>query len=468
MSENLPDQDAQPVAEAEPGPTLSRLARGPVPSSLGLTYRPYWWEAAPPRHASEPAPARADVVIVGSGFTGLSAALTLLRQGRSAVVLERGVPGFGASTRNGGQVGSGNQKFRVERLIALRGRKKAEAMLREGVRMLDYIEHLVTSEKIDCHFTRCGRFRAAIRPEHYEAMARDMDDLRNVADVESFMVPRSEQHTEIGSDAFFGGSVLPSDASVHPALYHSGLIRRIEEAGGQVIGHAAAEAISQDGAGFSIRTARGTIACRNVIVATNGYTDGLVPELSRRIVPIGSGLIATAEIPQETLSRLLPKSRVYGNTNRVFYYFRAAPDSRRLLWGGRIGRVAGNTSPLAFRHLARDLLSVFPDLGDVPVSHAWDGMIGYTYDEVPHLGRTAAGVHYALGYCGTGVSRATYFGHKIALQVLGNADGRTTFDDIAFPSFPLHPIAKRAVPVVETWYRLRDAADAPLSKRRDR
>lgn len=442
----------------EKSPSARDLAHGQLTSSAGLTYRPYWWDAAPRLQSSSPLPKQADVVIVGSGFTGLSAALTLLRHGRSAVVIERGVPGYGASTRNGGQIGSGNQKFRVKHLIQLRGRTKAEAMLREGVRMLDHIADLIETEKIGCHFNRCGRFRAAVQPEHYEAMARDMDDLHQIAGVESFMVPKSEQRTEIGTDAFHGGSVLPQDASLHPGLYHAGLMQRIQVRGGHVIGNAAALDISCEGNnGYAVKTPRGTIRARDIIIATNGYTDGLVPELGRRIVPIGSGLIATGEIPDATFSNLLPKGRVYGNTNRVFYYFRAVPGERRIVWGGRIGRIANNTSPLAFRHLARDMLHVFPALADVPITHAWDGMIGYTYDEVPHLGRTGSGLYYALGYCGTGVSRATYFGNKIALQLVGRNEGRTSFDDLVFPSFPVHPVAKRAVPVVETWYRFRDA-----------
>ncbi len=442
----------------EPALTAGDLARGQLKSAIGLTFRPYWWEAAPRPHTSPALPKRSDVVIVGSGFTGLSAALTLLRHGRSVVVLERDVPGYGASTRNGGQIGSGNQKFRVKRLIELRGPAKAAAMLREGVRMLDYIEHLIATEKIACHFKRCGRFRAAVQPAHYDSMARDMEDLRAIADVESFMVPKSELHREVGTDVFFGGSILPHDASLHPGLYHAGLMQRIEDGGGHVIGNAAAQAVSRDEHdGFSIATPLGAIKARDVILATNGYTDGLVPELGRRVVPIGSGLIATGEMPEETLSRLLPKDRVYGNTNRVFSYFRAAPGERRLIWGGRVGRLANNTSPLAFRHLARDMLRVFPELADVSVTHGWDGTIGYTYDEVPHLGRAASGLYYALGYCGTGVSRATYFGHKIALQLLGQSEGRTAFDDLSFPSFPVHPIAKRAVPVIETWYRILDA-----------
>lgn len=442
-------------------PTAADLAVGKRDPTHVLAFKPYWWEALPDRTADSEntIPRKCDVAIVGSGFTGLSAALTLLRNGRQVVVFERDRVGYGASTRNGGQIGSGNQKFRVKSLIALRGRRKAEDMLREGMRMLDYIAALISDEKIDCHFHRCGRFRAAIRPEHYEAMAQDMRDLKDVAGVESFMVPRSEQTSEIGSDVFFGGSVLPNDASLHPGRYHAGLLQKVEAAGGTVLDHAPVTAITATKEGFIVTTGRGKTLARNVIIATNGYTDGLIPELGRRLVSIGSAIIATDELSQNLFEKLLPKNRVYGNTNRVFYYFRGAPDARRILWGGRIGRLARAASPSAFGHLARDMLTVFPELKDVSVTHAWDGKIGYTYDEVPHLGCAASGVHYALGYCGTGVSRATYFGNKIALQVLAKPEGSTSFDDLAFPAFPAHPIAQRAVPVVETWYRIRDAAN---------
>ncbi len=434
--------------------TLRDLAAGHFCNESSVTYAPYWWDAAPRLETPGPAlPAKADVAIVGSGFTGLSAALTLLDKGREVVVLDRGVPGYGASTRNGGQIGSGNQKFSVKRLIALRGEEKAAALLREGTRMLDYIEHLVETEKIDCHFRRCGRFRGAMRPEHYEAMAADMEDLKRVAGVESFMVPRSEQQSEIGSTVFFGGSVLPNDASLHPALYHSGLMQRVEARGGAIIGQAGVRHIARDTDGFRLETDAGPLQCRDVLVATNGYTENLVDTLKRRIVTIRSALIATDELPSDLTARLMPKNRVYGNTNRVFYYFRVAPDENRIVWGGR---AVGASGARAFRHLAHDLLTVFPGLGDIAVTHAWDGQIGYTHDALPHLGRMADGIHYAVGYCGTGVSRATYFGHKIALQIVGDPDGRTAFDDLAFPAFPFHPIAKRAVPLVAAWYRFRD------------
>lgn len=439
------------------GPRAGEFAQGRVKEGVRIAYESYWWGAAPQRKgAVAELPKNAEAVIVGSGYTGLSAALTLLRRGRQAIVLERRVPGYGASTRNGGQIGSGNQKFRVKKLMELRGREKAINLLREGTRMLDYIADVIEAEKIDCHFTRCGRFRGAIRPEHYEAMARDLDDLRAVAGVESFMVPRAEQHTEIGSDIFFGGSVLPNDASLHPGLYHLGLMRRVEEAGGRIYGETAATAITPQGSGFTVTTPRGSITCRDVIIATNGHTDGLVPELRRRIVPVGSAMIATGEIPADLYARLLPKQRVYGNTNRVFSYFRGAPGERRIVWGGRVARLRAGNRISAYRHLARDMLHCFPDLADVPITHAWDGLIGYTYDEVPHLGRTRDGLYYALGYSGTGVSRATYFGNKIALKVLGDPGGRTAFDDLPFEAYPAYWAARHMPPIVEAWYSLRD------------
>ena len=437
--------------------TRADLAAGRVDRGAPPTHEPYWWDAAPRQDVERPTlPTNADVVIVGSGFTGLSAALTLLDKGRSVVVLDKGVPGFGASTRNGGQIGSGNQKFRVRDLVALRGEAKAAALLREGTRMLEYIGTLIAKERIDCFFKRCGRFRGAMRPAHYEAMARDMEDLKRVADVESFMVPRSEQHTEIRCDRFYGGSVLPEDASLHPGLYHAGLMARVAARGGTIVGLAGAKRIDREGAGYRVATEVGIIDCSQVLVATNGYTDHLSGHLRQRVVSIRSGMIATAILEHGLIDRLMPGGRVYGNTNRVFYYFRAAPDESRLVWGGRAARLSGLK---AYRHLAQDLLSVFPDLGNVGVSHVWDGSIGYTYDALPHLGCTRNGIHFAAGYCGTGVSRATYFGHKIALQMTGDSEGKTPFDDLAFPAFPVRDAAQLAVPFVERWYRFRDAIE---------
>lgn len=436
----------------EEQPRLRDLASGRAQS---LTSRPWWWEPFG-AELDVALPRQTDVAIVGSGYTGLSAALTLARAGRSVTVLEAGRPGEGASTRNGGQIGSGNQKFRVATLIDMRGQAHAEALLREGVAMLDHIEQLILDEGINCHFRRCGRFRGALRPEHYDAMARDMEDLRRVAGVESAMVPKAEQHREIASDLFYGGSVLPDDGSLHPGLYHAGLMARAQEAGVIVAGRAAVTGIRAEADGFSVQTTRGTLDAGDVILATNGYTGRLNGFAKQRMVTVGSALIATEEMAPEDLQAVLPGGRMYGNTARVFSYFRAAPDAPRLIWGGRTSHLAPQDSARAYAHLARDLLECLPQMADVRVSHGWSGKIGYTFDEFPHLGVTPDGIHYAMGYCGTGVSRSTWFGRKIALKLLGSPEGASAFDDLTFPSHPFHAFAPLGVPLYEGWYRIRD------------
>jgi glycine/D-amino acid oxidase-like deaminating enzyme len=435
------------------------LARGAFSDLAGLKFAPYWWEGAlrPAALIASPPPSKTDVAIVGSGYAGLSAALTLLRGGREVVVLERDVPGFGASTRNGGQVGSGAQKFAIDKLIEIRGREKALAMLHESLRMLEYLKDLIQTQGIACHLTRNGRFRGAVRPEHYESMAREMEVQKRVLGVESYLVPHHDVRKEIATDVFFGGSVLPDDGSLHPGLYHAGLMRAVLEAGGRVCGHAGVTRIENREPGFLVRSAAGDVLCRNVIVATNGYTDGPVAWLTRRIVPVGSCMIATGELPRELLQRLMPTGRVYGTTFRLYSYYRLAPDAPRIIWGGRLGRFASPHSPAAYAHLAAEMVRVLPELGDAPITHAWRGFMGYTHDDIPHLGQTPEGLHYVIGCNGTaGITRSSYFGHKIALKVLGDPEGATAWDDLSFPAFRAAPVARRMVPVFEAWYALRD------------
>jgi glycine/D-amino acid oxidase-like deaminating enzyme len=431
-------------------------ARRMLDAFNGTQATPWWWEWAPrPQLDALDLPPRADVLVVGSGYTGLMAALTLARGGRKVVVAEAEAIGHGASSRNGGQVGSGNQRFTVAQLKAIHGPERARALLLEGTSALDFVKSFVQQESIDCHFRQAGRFRGASRPEHYEAMARDMEDLRALTGVESHVVPRDEQHVEIGSNLYHGGTVLPADASLHPALYHAGLVERAEAAGVQLLPHTRVTGIQEQGEQVQVNTVRGVICAKQVLVATNGYTSKITPELHRRVIPVGSAMIATQELSPNLMAHLMPKRRVFGDTLRIHHYYQASPDGLRILFGGRLAGQAQTLRPKDFVHLYRDMVAVFPELDGVQVSHAWSGYVGYTKDTLPHLGRTGR-IHHAMGYCGSGIARASHGGHQVGLQMLGSEGAHTAWNDLPFEPMPFRRFARLGVQVATTWKRFQD------------
>ena len=424
-----------------------------------VKFTPWWWEWAPRRESSEPTlPRDAEIAIVGSGFTGLSAALTLARAGREVVVLEAEAPGYGASSRNGGQVGSGNQRHATSDLVRRYGEAHARDLLREGKAALDYIDGLIEREGIECHFRRSGRFRAARRAAHYEPMLREHEELARLIDIDFTAVPKDRQHDEVGTELYHGGVVLPGDATVHPALLHQGLLERVEAAGVRVVPFTPVLGLAKERQRIAIRTSRGEISAGHAICATNGYTTRATPELKARVVPIPSAIIATEELAPEVMDRLLPTRRVVGETGRIYHYYQASPDGKRLLFGGRGKRHPENPRTEDFVHLYRGLIRLFPELDGVRISHCWSGYIAYTRDIFPHAG-VREGVHYAMGYCGSGVARASYLGHKIALKVMGDPEGATAWDRLAFKPYLSSEVAQAMVPAVSNWYRLLDAME---------
>jgi glycine/D-amino acid oxidase-like deaminating enzyme len=221
-------------------------------------------------------------------------------------------------------------------------------------------------------------------------------------------VSRSEQHQELGSDAYHGGLLYPRHASVDPARYHRGLLQTAQTAGAIVRGHCAATGITRKSTGFEVATERGTLRAGDVIVATNGYTTGLTPWLQRRIIPIGSYIIATEPLPNDLMDRLSPKDRIASDTRKVVYYYRPSPDRKRILFGGRVS--ANETDPhISGPRLYEDMCRVYPELRAYRISHSWMGTVAYTFDELARTG-VHDGVHYSLGYCGSGVSMESYLG----------------------------------------------------------
>ena len=397
---------------------------------------PYWWDAAPrPDVPRSPLPERADVVIFGAGYTGLTAAIVLARAGRSVLVVDKGEIGVGCSSRNGGQIGAGVKPGFGE-LTKRYGRDSAVAIMREGYASVDYITGFIEAEKIDCDFRVCGRFVGAHRPNRYEQMAKNFESIKDVVPIEWHMVPKSELHQESGTDAYHGGAVLPLHAGLQPAKFVNGLYDRAAAAGAQIATETLVIGIDTTSAGAAVVTNRGKVAARDVIVATNDYTSRLTPGLQRRVIPIGSYMIATEEIPDDLMRRLIPKDRVMNDTRKVIYYYRPSPDHKRVVFGGRVA--LKETDPLiSGPRLHGVMAGIWPELKETKISHSWMGFVAYTFDHLPHIGQRD-GVWYSMGYCGSGVASASYLGHKLAHKMLGDAQGQTAFDNLSFPTRPLY------------------------------
>ncbi|GGG09244.1 hypothetical protein GCM10010924_42720 [Rhizobium wenxiniae] len=243
-------------------------------------------------------------------------------------------------------------------------------------------------------------FRGAVTPRAYDAIGAQLERIRKVMPCDAHLVPRAEQHGEIGTDFYHGGLAIPGYAGLHPARYVAGLAQAAERAGVTIIGGIRVTAIERQAAGFRVSAGRKQIQAKQVLLATNGYNGSLYPFLQRRIIPIRSAIIATEPLPSAVMSRLMPKRRMLAGSQRVVTYFRPSPDGTRIVFGGRVLKVTGeDVVETNAAHLRKQMLQVFPELADAGISHYWHGQTGFTFDKLPHLGQHE-GVDYACGSTG--------------------------------------------------------------------
>jgi len=424
-----------------------------------LASTPYWWEDAPrPSLADRSLPPSVDVAVIGSGITGLSAARTLARAGRSVLILEAGAPGHGASSRNAGYVGR-TLKHSFRGLAERRGLARAIGIYRELRAAFDAVVEVVRTERIDCALRICGRFIAANSPRQYEELARELEARRTHLGDEFEMVPRSQQHREIGSELYFGGALIPDLGALHPGLYHLGLLDAAMRSGAHIAANNAVAGVRGEGrrGRFEIESVRGTIRAKDVVVATNGYAGPAVTWVERRVIPFDAYMIATEPLPPALLDRALPQNRTFIDSNHNINFIRRSPDGRRILFGGRTGSRLPSPEAAA-RRLGRELARIFPDLAGVPLTHSWTGRCAATFDLLPHMG-AHDGIHFAMGYCFAGVPMGTYLGQKVALKILGSADAETVFDGPSFPTFPFYrgrpwfvPPVMGGLDLVDRWH----------------
>lgn len=381
---------------------------------------PFWTENFP-RPADLPVatlPRQVDVAVVGAGYTGLSAARSLALEGARVVVLEQGQVGAGASSVNGGQTGPGLKKS-VPALIKAYGPSLGRELWHASVEAAHYLEQVIQEEQIECDYRRSGSLALAYRPAHYQLMVRKAEWMLAELGHELRLIPGEKLGEEIGSSVFYGGLLEPLGGGLHPARYVYGLARAAAGAGAVLCENAGVRSFSRQPYGFQVQTSQGSLKARDLLLATNGYTGGLAPQVRRYVFAVGSYMITTEPLSPALQQSLIPHGRVMYDTKNFLNYFRLTPDGR-LAMGGR-----NNLSPEldvveSAKNLQQTMVHIFPQLHQASISHTWTGRLGFTFDLLPHMGRLA-GVHYALGYSGHGVTLATYLGREIARFICGQA-----------------------------------------------
>jgi glycine/D-amino acid oxidase-like deaminating enzyme len=421
----------------------------------------FWLETvAPPRIPEDELPTTVDVAVIGGGFTGLSAAQTIAKGGARVLVLEAENVGWGASCRNGGMVLSG-LKLGAPTLIARYGREVAKRMYAASLASIDCVEALVHEENIDCNFSRCGHLEVACKAKHFKDFRRGAETIEREFAHKLRLVEKADLPQEIGSAIYHGGMVDEVSAGVNPAKYVAGLACAASKAGAAIHEKTRVVELAGDSRkgekGWNVKTSRGSLYARDVLIATSGYTSGITPSLQKKIIPIGSFIIVTEVLPEALAHELSPRNRMIYDSKNYLYYYRLTPD-RRMLFGGRAAFFPENENTVrdSARILRDGMISVYPQLREIKVEYGWGGTLDFAFDIMPHAGRMD-GMFYSVGYAGHGVAMATLLGKKIAESILTGRD-ENPFAGIPFPGAPLGMYNGNPwfLPFAGMWYKFLD------------
>ena len=384
---------------------------------------PYWWDETPRSETEQNSlPEKVDVLIIGSGYTGLNCAIETARGGRETLVIDSHSIGWGCSSRNGGQI-SGEIKPGYEELKRRHGNQKAFALTKEARNALQWIQSFIDSENIDCDLRRCGRYLAAHNPRQFRQLLKQADNQPEGLQQPLKLIERQQQGAEIDSDYYHGGLVIEQHCSLDPAKYHQGLVERALSAGSKLIANCEASNIQRERTGFSVTTSKGRIQAGKIVVATSGYSGSVSPWLQRRVIPIGSYMLATEQLDIDRVQRLIPRDRVFSDTRKLVVYFRRSPDARRILFGGRVSVFESDPMRSA-PALREEMLRIFPQLDDAAISHAWMGFVGFSFDHLPHLGEQDGlflcdGATAAQAYAWRAISVISWVGNCWAMPLPG-------------------------------------------------
>ncbi|WP_378949173.1 NAD(P)/FAD-dependent oxidoreductase [Paracoccus sp. R86501] len=422
-----------------------------------MKHVPYWQDSAPAFGAAAQGPVAGeyDVAVIGAGFTGLGAARRLAMEGKSVVVLEAALVGAGASGRNGGHLNNGIAHS-YPAAMARFGAAKARELYHAFDAGIETIERIIAEEGMDCDFRRSGKLKLASKPGHVAAMRRNFEAVHREADPQTEWLDKPALQAEVNSDAFHGGMLQRKSAMMHMGQFVVGLAEAAVRRGAVIFQDAPVTARTRQGAGWRLDTPRGAMTAGQVLLATGAYTGDAFPWFRRRIVPVGSFIIATQPLSEDQIAGSVPGDRTYVNSMNIGNYFRLTPD-RRLIWGGRArfsARSDQRSDAKSGAVLQAALAQVFPQLGDVGIDYCWGGLVDMTADRFPRAGQ-AEGLWFSMGYSGHGAQIATHMGEIMADRIMGR-DRANPWQDLPWQAVPLHSGKPWFLPLVGMYYKFND------------
>jgi len=397
-------------------------------------------------------PEKIDVAIIGGGYTGLAASRVLVNHGISVAILEEHNIGWGASSRNGGMATPG-LKQDIYKIYKKYGLDYAREFWRASVDAIELLDDIIEEDGIQCDWERKGHIALASKQSHFDKLPDYADWIKRELGHEKSIVNKEDIHAEIGTEYYFGGLSDEISGGLQPAKFVDGLARSVVASGVLLCEDSRVESIRPNGALHELITNRGSIKAKHVIIATNGYTDMLMPELKPKVFPVGSYIITSEVLDSDLQTKLSPKGRMFYDSKWFINYFRLTPDGR-MLWGGRNDLSTDLDLDESAKILTTQVRAVFPELEDVKFTHTWTGKLGITFDLMPHIGKVK-GIHYAFGYGGHGLSIATYLGTEIGLLLSGQKS-RSPFEEISHQTMFFYRKDPWFLPFAARYYRFLD------------
>ncbi|APO79703.1 FAD dependent oxidoreductase protein (plasmid) [Rhizobium etli 8C-3] len=422
-----------------------------------MKFESYWHDTAPKfRGASDgDIEGHYDVAVIGGGFTGLAAARQLARSGARVAVLEANHIGWGASGRNGGHLNNGLAHSFIAAKAEL-GVERAVALYRAFDDSIDTIERIVDEEQIDCDFRRAGKLKLASKPQHFGTIARNFEAVHREVDPDTALLTADDVKAEVGSP-FYGAMLSKKSAMMHMGRYVAGLAEAAARHGATIFEDAQVTRHTISGPKHRLETPRGKLSADHVLVATGAYTSGTsFGYFQRRIIPVGSFLIATRPLTAAEVAATMPGNRTCTTSMNIGNYFRLSPDNR-LIFGGRARFAATSDQRSDAKSgaiLRASLARIFPHLASVEIDYCWGGLVDMTKDRYPRAGYVD-GVWYAMGYSGHGAQLSTHLGMIIADEILGKA-APNPLRGLEWPAVPGHFGKPWFLPLVGLYYKALD------------